>query len=521
MEEDFSKFVHGFSITSAGIFYSAIMYYGGALVAVNLLGPKEYGMFSLAFMIPNVLISFLLFGLDITVARYIAHNLGKDDKEKALRCAQTIFVVRIPVAFLSMAVFFLLAEPLATLLGEAVITGLKLLSVYICLYLIARYQLAILQGYFLLKERTLVEVVMNTLNLVLLVPLVYAGCGYTSPIIAFLGAFAVSIVQAWYYLERAHIPVFRIRFEGLTALKEYLKFSYYVYISDSFHISYVWVGTVVIALYAMPVEFVGYYRAMFSITSTVVLISYGLTIVLYPMLSELNARKEYERLAFSLRKVIKFTLGLSIPAALGMLLLSKPLVAFLFPRYMPAVALLRIFSFRMVFLPLWSILATALLTLGREKKQAQFSVFLCSFSLVLSLILGMISVEGIALACTVGLALAVSLQYRELKNRVDNLNAGPVWKIVLSSAIMCMVILGILQLDAPDYITVFVSLFVGIGVYALCVLKTRTVTPVDIQIMRSGASVFGKVGGIIGLFLSFAERIMGTGQQTPQGDERK
>jgi O-antigen/teichoic acid export membrane protein len=509
MEEDFSKFVRGFSITSVGIFYSAIVYYGGALVAVNLLGPKEYGLFSLAFMIPNVLISFLLFGLDVTAARYIAHHLGKNDEEKALKCAQTIFVVRIPVAFLSMIIFFLLAEPLAGLLNETVVAGLKLLSVYICFYLIARYQLAVLQGYFLLKERTLVEAVMNTLNLVLLVPLVYAGFGYTSPIIAFLGAFVVSIVQAWYYLEKAHIPVFRIQFEGLKALKEYLKFSYYVYMSDSFHIAFVWVGTVVIALYSMPVEFVGYYRAMFSITSTVVLISYGLTIVLYPMLSELNARKEYERLAFSLRTVIKYALGLSIPAALGMLMLSRPLVAFLFPRYLPAVNLLRIFSFRMVFLPLWSILATALLTLGREKKQALFSVFLCSFTLVLSLVLGKVSVEGIALASTLGLALAVSLQYRELKNRVDHLHAGPVWKFGVSSGVMCIVIWGILQLDIPDYAVVSISLFGGIAVYALCALKMKVVTPVDIQMLRSGASVFGKVGEVIEVFLDLAERIMG------------
>ncbi|MBU7015676.1 MAG: oligosaccharide flippase family protein [Theionarchaea archaeon] len=509
MEEDFSKFVHGFSITSVGIFYSAIMFYGGALVAVNLLGPKEYGVYSLAFMIPNVLIFFLLFGLDITAARYIAHHLGKDSREKALKCAQTIFVVRIPIAFLSMIVFFLLAEHLALVLGQDVVTGLKLLSAYICLFLIARYQLAVLQGYFLLKERTLVEAVTNTLNLVFLVPLVFAGFGYISPILSFLGASAVGIVQAWYYLERAHIPVFRVQFEGIKALKEYLKFSYYVYISDSFHISYVWVGAVVIALYALPVEFVGYYRAMFSVTSTVVLVSYGLTIVLYPMLSELNARKEYERLAFSLRTVIKYALGISIPAAMGMLLLSRPLVAFLFPRYIPAVNLLRIFSFRMVFLPLWSILATALLTLGREKRQSQFSVFLCSSSLVLSLILGVISLEGIALASTVGLALAVSLQYRELKNRVDNLNAGPVWKVVLSSGIMCVVICGILQLDVPDYVKVFASLFGGIVVYALCILRMKAVTPVDIQIMHSGVSVFGRAGKVFEVFLNLAERILG------------
>lgn len=507
MEGDFSKFVRGFSISSVGILYTAAMFYGAALLAVNLLGPTQYGLYSLAYMVPSVAIFFLLFGLDITAARYIAHNLGKNNKEKALQCAQTIFVVRIPVAILSMVVFFFLAEPLAVILGEDIVYGLQLLSVYICLFLVSRYLLGVLQGYFLIKERTITEAAANTLNLIFLIPFVYYGFGYVSPVLAFIVALIVGIVLSVYYLERAGIPAFRIRFEGIKALKEYLKFSFHVYVSDSFYMAYVWVGTVVIALYSLPIETVGYYRAMFSITNTVILISYGLTVVLYPMLSELDAKKEYERLAFSMRKVIKYTLALSIPAASGMLLVSEPLVSALFPEYTPAVIFLRIFSFRMVFLPLWSVLATALLTLDRAKYQSILAVFLCGFSFVLSLVLGLISVEGIAFASTVGLAAAVVLQYKVLKSCVDRVNAGPVLRFCFSSAIMCGVVWLILQTHTGDAVKVVLSLICGAGVYSFLVLKTGAVSTVDLDIMRSGLAAFGRFGKRLELVLDLAQKI--------------
>ena len=508
MAEDFSKFIRGFSITSVGTFFTAIMFYVSALLAVNLLGPKEYGLFSLAYMIPNVAIYFLFLGLDITVARYIAHLLGKKNEEKAIACAQTIFLVRLCVSVASLIAFVFLARPLARLLGEDIVLGLQLLSLYISAYLMARFLMSVLQGYFLIKERTITEALMNALNLILLVPLVYMGFGYTAPILSFVLSLVFCIGLSLYYLERARIPVFRIRFEGVHALKEYLKFSFYVYLSDSFHIAYVWVGTAVIKMYMMPVETVGYYRAMFSITNTVIIISYGLTIVLFPMLSELDARKEIERLSFSLRKVIKYTLALSIPAAFGMLILSRDLISFLFPRYQPAVTLLQIFSFRMIFLPLWAILATALLTLNREKKQALLSLFLCSFSFILSLVFGKFSVEGIATANTISLAAAVSLQYIILKRRVTHIHAGPIWKFCLSSAIMCGVVWLILQIPTGAVAKVVLSLIVGVGVYTFSVLMMGAVSVEDIDLMRSALSAFGRIGKSLEFILDFAQKVI-------------
>lgn len=507
MEEDFSKFVRGFSISALGVIYSATMFYVGALISVNLLGPTQYGLFSLAFMVPSVVIPFLLFGLDVTATRYIAHNLGKKNEEKALQCAQTIFLVRICVAILSMIIFFWLSRPLAKLLGEDITVGLQLLSGYICVFLVSSYLLAVLQGYFLIKERTLVDILGNTLFLIFLVPFVFYGLGYIAPVLAFLIAFSLAFGISIYFLERAHKPVIRFKFEGLKALKDYLKFSFYVYLSNSFHMVYVWVGTIVIKLYAMPVETVGYYRAMFSITNTVLLISYGLTIVLYPMLTELNAKKDYERLAFGLRTVIKYALALSIPAAFGVLFVSQPLVSVVFPEYTPAVPLLRIFSFRMIFLPLRYVMGAALIALGFEKKQALISIFLCGFSFVLSLGLGLISVEGIAFASTLGLAISVVLQYVVLKRNVTGIPGGPVVKFCGSAGVMCGVVWLVLQINTGDVARLGLSFICGVVVYTLLVLRTGGISRQDLEIMRSGLSTFGRIGKILERVLDLAQKI--------------
>ena len=507
MEEDSSKFVRGFSITAAGSLFAALMAYVSALVAVTLLGPNQYGLFSLAIMVPNVLISFLLVGLDVTATKFIAHNLGKEKKEHALLCAQTIFIVRLVMALLSMIVLFLLSGFLAALLGEDITLGLNFLSVYVCFYLVAKYLMAVLQGYFLIKERVIAEVVLNTLNVALLIPFVYVGFGYLSPIASFLVALVGCIVLLGYYLKRAGIYVFRLQFQGFHALKEYLKFSFYVYLSDSFHIVYVWVGALVITLYAMPVETVGYYRAMFSITNTILLISYGLTITLYPMLSELNARKDEKRLVSSIKKVIKYALALSIPSSFGLLLVSKPVILILFPDYLPAVTLLRIFSFRMIFLPLWAIFSTALITLERERQQALLSLFLCSSSFLMSIVLGRYSVEGIAVANTAGIAGAVFLQYVILKRRITDVSTGPVLKFLGSTGVMCVVVWTILQVPAGNIVKVVVSLVCGAAVYCVLVLRTGAISREDLEVIRRGLSAFGRAKKIFEYILDLAQKI--------------
>lgn len=490
-----------------GIFYIALTYYGSALLAVNLLGPAQYGLFSLAFMVPNLLISFLVLGLDVTAVRHIAHNLGKKNEEKALKCAQTIFLVRVIVTVLSTIALFLLSGPIARLLGEDITLGLQLLSLYVGVYLVARYLLCVLTGYFKIKERTIAEILWNTLNLILLIPLVYLGFGYLSPILSFLAAFTFAIVLSVYYLEKAHIPAFRIQFEGITELKEYLRYSFYVYLSDSFYMTYIWVGTIVIELYSMPIETVGYYRAMFAITNAVLIVSYAFTIVLFPMLSELNARKEIARLSFSLQKVISYMLAVSIPAALGMFLLSEHFVAVLFPKYLPAADLLRIFSFRIIFLPLWAVLATALLTLDREKKQALLAFGLCSLSFVLSLAFGIFGVEGITLASTIALAIVVVAQYVILKRQFPQVNAGPVRRFCFSALVMCGCVWVILQINMGDALKVLFSLCCGIAVYVFLILKTGAVSKVDFDIMRSALSAFGRFGKGLEPVLDLAQKI--------------
>jgi O-antigen/teichoic acid export membrane protein len=510
MHDDFSKFVKGFSITGVGVIYSAIMFYGSAFLSVNLLGPTQYGLFSLAFMVPNIAMYFLLFGLDVTAARFIAHHLGKNEKEKALECAQTIFWARLFIASASMILFFSLSGPLARVLGEDISQGLRFLSFYLFAYLMAKYLMAILQGHFLLKERTITESLTNTTNLLLLLPFVSMGFGYIAPILAFMCAFTFSIGISLYYLKRAQISVLNFSFAGFHALKTYLQFSFFVYLSESFHITYVWVGTIVISIYSLPIETVGYYRAMFSITNVIILVSYGLTIVLFPMLSELNARKEHARLAFSLRKVIKYTFLLSIPAALGMFFISEHFISLFFPRYKSAVNLLQIFSFRMIWLPLWHILATALLTLEREKKQALLSLLLVVLSFLLSMSLGIYSVEGIAVANTISLAVVVFLQYRLLKRRIMHLDAGPLFKFCISSLVMCVGVYTFLHMGLPPLLKLFGSLVCGALIYAFMVLKTHAITEEDLDLMESGLSILGKLNAFLNPLFRLARWIQRT-----------
>ena len=162
---------------------------------------------------------------------------------------------------------------------------------------------------------------------------------------------------------------------------------------------------------------------------------------------------------------------------------------------------------RMIFLPLRYIMGAALIALGFEKKQAFISILLFGFSFVLSLGMGLLSVEGIAFASTLGLALSVVLQYRVLKKNVTGIPGAPVVKFCCSAGIMCGVVWLVLQAPVGDVAKLGLSFVCGVVVYAFFVLKTGGITQKDLEMMRSGISAFGSIGKVLEPVLTFAQKI--------------
>ncbi|MDA4131959.1 MAG: oligosaccharide flippase family protein, partial [Thaumarchaeota archaeon] len=84
----------------AGNFLSTVISFVAILFIARLLGPGDYGVYTLSVLVPTILLNFLGFGVNSGITRYAAYNLSQGDPGVARRMTVNgaTFVLMVGVA---------------------------------------------------------------------------------------------------------------------------------------------------------------------------------------------------------------------------------------------------------------------------------------------------------------------------------------------------------------------------------------------------------------------------------------
>lgn len=491
------------------------------ILIARLLGPADFGTYTLALVIPGFLSIFLGFGVNTAVIRYTAYDISQGRVDEAKRF--TLNAIRF--LWLSGAAFTLLelvlAGPLAAVLIHrpelAPYVQLVSLTVLSSMFLNTISTTAIGWNQFSLSA--LSNVATGFVKLIAAPLLIIAGFGVT-------GALAGHILA---YLAGGIFGTGILYFAKLRGAKGEGKFISDLRILIGFGLP-LYAGQLVLSLATYLVMFIlafitsntvyGYYQAASNFIVPITLISSALTTSLFPAFATFDGVRGDTKAAF--RHAYRFVAFLITPVIFFILATAQPLVHVLYGySYNGSVPFLELLSF--AYLPV---------AFGYTVHPAFFNGFnKPKLTMILQLVGGaVLAIAAPLLSLTLnlgvnGLIYSLFLSFfaawaagtyfadRYMDARLDLKANGA---ILLASFAAFIVAYALPLSSTSNVVTIVANLTVFVPIYLTLTPFLRAVKEGDLEIMRHALSGLGPLSRVIGIVLEYEEFILSLGRT--QGD---
>ena len=217
-------------------------------------------------------------------------------------------------------------------------------------------------------------------------------------------------------------------------------------------------------------------------------IAQGIAIAALPTFSALVARNELDEMRSSLASVLRMVVLLSVPAAVGLIVLRVPIVAMAFERQnftaentqMVAWALLW-YAVGLVSHSLLEILSRAFYALHDTKTPVTVGVIAMGLNLVFSLIfpgmfegIGWLALGGLALANSLATTIEVVVLFALMRRKLGGMKGGRIlnafWKAAIGASWMTVIVWGWGQFYDGESVWVFGLSGIGLGVLMYAVM---------------------------------------------------
>ena len=490
MGEDAERIIVGISYSALAAIVSSVFLYIAGVFVMGLLGPEQYGLYQLVFIVPSLLSPMLNLGIESTMVRFVPKYLVSDPA-RATSTTRYLLLIRVAISLLATLAMFLLSPWIARLLDEPVSVGVRAASVFLLSNLLYIFVQAIFQAYFLMRERAVVITVYGVAYMAIVIPMIFSGMEYLAPITAFALAGLLAMLTGFILAWRKGLAIFGLPSGGGISLREEIRFAAPVYSSSLLGILFAWIGVILIKAFGFDVVSIGYFRGIYNIVSAGLLVATSLAVVVMPYVSELESKGNHAALAFFCTKVTKLLIVLGLPAAVGLSLLSKALLEALLPGYLEAVMMMQILSLLLLFMPIYNVSNTILIGIGKPDLVNYASAIICAVALIAGAALGAIAgIEGVALAYVismfVGLVFSVAMMTKHTSASVELYSTA---KAILATALMSPAVYLVLGRTLAPLARLGLAVLVGLAVYSAVAYVSGTLTEEDFRMLRTALAI--------------------------------
>jgi len=318
---------------SGGFIATALSALTGILIA-RLLGPEQYGVYSLAFTIPGFLMVFTGFGVNSALTRYISslYNGGKSSRLASMIKTGVLFTV-----FESLLVFLLgylfISELSRILLGRPDLADYSLILLpTIILQAVISASMGVLLGFSDALRVTYINIVQQVFRLIIAPLLVVVGFGLVGALYGNTIAYGLACIPALIYLYKYYVLIRDDNNNNEPTTKILLEMVSYGLPLYTSSVINALIDTYRNALLARIADdyTIGSFSAAFRFVTLITIIMAPISTMLFPAFSKLSSNRE------ELRKMlvvsIKYSSILVVPAAVFYIIMSRELVAVLFGR---------------------------------------------------------------------------------------------------------------------------------------------------------------------------------------------
>lgn len=303
----------------AGIVLVGTVFFVGALYLFNIyiarvLGPGNYGLYSIGWAIFNILSIFALVGMDNGMVRFVSLYKGENNLSKVKGTILFGLFVVILISIIISILIILLADKIAVSIfqkGDLSIV-FQLFGISLPFFTVMTVFTSSFQGLKHMRYFVSVKNIIEPMIRFVAVTLLFiAGLKLEGALIAHLSAYILSAYLGYIFLKKI-FPLFRTSIKATFEPKKLLAFSI-----PLLFVSFLQTGLIrsdkLLLGYFRSSEEVGIYTAAFQTAMLILMILQSFNTIFAPIISDLYNRSERIKLEFLFKAVTKWVFTLSLP----------------------------------------------------------------------------------------------------------------------------------------------------------------------------------------------------------------
>ena len=516
-ESDVDTFEIGVSSAKVASFVAitqilAVITSGIMLVVVaRLLGPSDYGIYTLAYGVAAFFGSFGLFGVAHYMNRYIPHLLTDNKKQELAETlgASIVLLLLICVAFFLLGVVF--SGFIASyVFHNAAYEKLIIIALFSSTFtMLMGLEYNILIGFKDGVGCAITYTSGSASTAIISIALVLLGYGPLGAILGTILGSLVGVVVGNVMINKHSKIVINIDVLGkrIERVQHMLRFS--VILSASSMVSTMLNNFAIIFLgaFSLP-EVVGSFGVAYRIGMVIVTVITFIGSVLLQMFSSVLAKKgSLQGVGKLYNQSIYFGVLFAAPIAAYLVALSHAFVTSVFPSYTSAQFYIPLLSISLLLGIISAYASSVVISVGKVKKVLKYSALTAAVQLsLLILLVPFFDAYGIILGLYLSGSLVGNYLYVRYMRRVLHIETSlaKVYKVIAASVALAFLLFPINMLSVSQTAQLFIGVIAGAVLYPILLGVTNALGSAELKTLDSVARSTPALGGLLSFAVSYA-----------------
>ncbi|MEM5821803.1 MAG: oligosaccharide flippase family protein [Ignisphaera sp.] len=323
-------------ILSVGDFiYNAVLAVGAIAIA-RLLGSEGYGIYSLTFVVPLTLYSFINLGLDTATTRFTKLYLVERKFGMAIGAVRTSLILKGLIGVIGSSICFFYARPLATLLIGRPELDRYVMFASIAIILESLYTsiLSIFIGFEEVWRSSAIKVAYSISRTAIAIALLAVGLQVPGAIAGYLAGLTLSVSIGLLFLASitkrvTYTGSSGVAIGGFYIARELVLYSLPLYTASLVNSITALYQNILLA-YTLSNAEIGGYRALLNLQTLVLVILNPITVSLLPMFTNMSSSRGGEKLSTALARSNRYVAAVVVPLTLLSTVYSQEIIYVLY-----------------------------------------------------------------------------------------------------------------------------------------------------------------------------------------------
>lgn len=311
-----------------GSFLSTVISAVGVFIIAGLLGPELYGVYTLCFTVPTILLLLVNLGVNQGLTKFSASLLAKGQTGKLAKLIHNGIIFNSIIGLIFFLLCFIFSDPLATYVIARPEYGsyVRVTSFIILFQSIFNSANAIFTGFYKMEFNALSSIIAAIVKVVISPLLIIVGLGVfgaiTGSVVSYMAAaiFGISIFFIKIYQSLNKADTSSHFFDNIRKL---LKYGLPLYAATIIVGFYSQLQNVILAFFTSDLE-VGFFKAALNFTTLISVVSISVGTSIFPAFARLENKFDTLKAFFSI--CVKYTTLILLPVVLLIIFFSKEMV---------------------------------------------------------------------------------------------------------------------------------------------------------------------------------------------------